>query len=76
MSGINLPRFRKALAAHSRNLPAGTYWRYSNGILPPPFGQLLVNNPELARALADDAAALATERNPSVAGEGSAAALA
>jgi hypothetical protein len=55
MNGFNLPRFRTALAKHAKTLPSGTFWRYSNGILPPPFGSLLVENPELAEALAADA---------------------
>jgi hypothetical protein len=52
---ISLPRFRQALKAHEKELQAGTYWRYRNGMLPPPLGHLLVNNPDLAQALADDA---------------------
>jgi hypothetical protein len=59
MIRFNLPRFKVALAKHAKTLPSGTYWRYSNGILPPPFGDLLVNDPELAEALAADARALA-----------------
>lgn len=59
MKKLELPRFKKVLAGLSKELPAGTYWRYSNGILPPPFGALLVENPELAAALAEDAAELA-----------------
>lgn len=62
MSGYDLPRFKKALARHSKSLPAGTYWRYSVGQLPPPFGPLLVNNPDLAAALAEDAVDLALKR--------------
>lgn len=61
---LQLPRFKKELAKYAKDLPSGTYWRYSNGILPPPFGALLVNNPELAAALAADAAELAQQ--PSV----------
>lgn len=60
--GYELPRFKKAMAAHEDALPGGTYWRYRNGILPPPFGQLLIENPDLALALAADAADLAKQR--------------
>lgn len=62
MSGFRLPRFRAALANFAKELPSGTYWRYSNGILPPPFGTLLVDNPELAEALAADARELEQRR--------------
>ena len=62
MSGLHLPKFKIELAKHAKRLPSGTYWRYSNGILPPPFGSLLVENPELAAALAADAAELARVR--------------
>lgn len=62
MSTVELPRFKKALAAFSKQLPSGTFWRYSNGILPPPFGPLLLEHPELAAALAEDAADLAKGR--------------
>ena len=58
----NLPRFKKALEAFAEKLPPVTHWRYRNGILPPPFGQMLVENPELALALAIDAADLAKQR--------------
>jgi hypothetical protein len=60
--GYELPRFKKAMVAHEDALPGGTYWRYRNGILPPPFGKLLVENPDLALALAADAADLARQR--------------
>jgi hypothetical protein len=62
MSGLHLPRFKRELAKHAKGLPSGTYWRHSNGILPPPFGQLLLDNPELAEALAEDARAMRAER--------------
>lgn len=67
---ISLPRFRKALEPFAKKLATGTYWRYSNGILPPPFGTLLLEHPELARALADDAAELATRSKPEDTNEG------
>jgi len=57
-----LPRFKKALAAFSKRLPSGTFWRYSNGHLPPPLGPLLLENPELAIALAEDVVELAKSR--------------
>lgn len=63
MSGFHLPRFRKALAGFSKELPSGTFWRYSNGILPPPLGDLLVKNPELVAALAADAVELADTKH-------------
>jgi hypothetical protein len=56
-----LPRFQKALKAHSKILSAGTYWRYMNGLIPA-FGQLIVDDPELAEALAADAQDLAQRR--------------
>lgn len=59
---FSLPRFRKALEGYAKKMPPVTHWRYSNGILPPPFGALLVENPELAAALAADAAELAKTR--------------
>lgn len=62
MSRNELPRFKKALAAFAKQLPTGTFWRYSNGILPPPFGPLLLEHPELAIALAEDAIERAKER--------------
>lgn len=58
----DLPRFKKALAAFSKQLPSGTFWRYSNGVLPPPFGPLLVENPELAVAFAEDVLELARRK--------------
>lgn len=68
---IQLPRFKKALAVFSKRLPAGTFWRYRNGILPPPLGPLLLEYPELAVALAEDAMELARQRDagaPRIAG--------
>lgn len=59
---FDLPRFKKALEPFAKKLPTVTHWRYSNGILPPPFGALLVENPELAEALAADAHDLAQRR--------------
>ncbi|MEI6181347.1 MAG: hypothetical protein WCP31_11370 [Chloroflexales bacterium] len=60
--GYDLPRFRKALEAYDGTLPVGTRWRYSKGMLPPPFGPLLVEHPELAAALAKDAADLVKKK--------------
>ena len=54
-----LPRFRAAIEAHENEISAATYWRYRNGRLPPPLGPLLLRYPDLARALAEDAAELA-----------------
>ena len=59
---IDLPRFKKALASFSKALPVGTHWRYSNGILPPPLGPLLLENPELIVALAEDVVERARNR--------------
>lgn len=58
---VELSRFKKALKPHANKLPSGTLSRYSNGKLPG-FGRLLLENPELALALAEDAASLAQER--------------
>lgn len=71
MSRVHLPRFKKALAAFAKELPSGTFWRYSNGQLPPPLGPLLLNNPELAVLLAEDIVELAAqgEQRPMVAQE-------
>jgi hypothetical protein len=55
----NLPRFTEAMKAYAKELSIGTYWRYTNGLLPG-FGVLLVERPELAQALAEDALDLAT----------------
>jgi hypothetical protein len=58
----DLPRFKQALKKFAKELPVGTHWRYSNGMLPPPLGPLLIENPELAEALAADAQDLAQRR--------------
>jgi hypothetical protein len=63
MTKYDLPKFKKAMENFSKRLPTGTHWRYSNGMLPPPLGPLLIENPELAVALAEDALALARQRN-------------
>jgi len=57
------PRFQEAIKVHktSLSLPTGTYWRYLNGHLPA-FGRLITECPDLAQALAEDAAALAAAR--------------
>lgn len=65
MTKTFLPRFQEALKAHAKHLPTGTFWRYSKGMLPPPFGPLLLEHPELAQALAEDAAELARNRKGS-----------
>ena len=57
---VTLPRFQEALKAHAKSLTTGTYWRYVNGLLPA-FGQFVVQRPDLARALAEDAVALAQQ---------------
>jgi hypothetical protein len=62
MNGLNLPRFKKALAKYAKRLPSGTFWRYSNGYLPPPFGPLLVEDPELLEELLEDVRELAQRR--------------
>lgn len=62
LMSVELPRFKKALSAFAKQLPTGTFWRYSNGYLPPPFGPLLLEHPELAIALAEDAVELAQKR--------------
>lgn len=55
------PRFRKAMEAHKTSLASGTYWRYQQGKLPS-FGRLITEDPNLAMALAEDAAELAAKR--------------
>jgi hypothetical protein len=67
---ISLPRFKAALAAFEDVIPSGTYWRYRNGILPLPLGTLLINNPELAMALARDAEELQAKQKQVGAMEG------
>jgi hypothetical protein len=62
MTKYDLPKFKKAMEGFAKKLPTGTPWRYSNGMLPPPLGPLLIENPELAVALAEDALALAKQR--------------
>ena len=57
---FSLPRFRDALKATPKIVPTVTHWRYMNGLLPS-FGVLLVENPDLAQALAEDALDLATK---------------
>lgn len=58
---LELSRFQEAIKAHSGELSTGTFWRYANGWLPA-FGRFIVERPELAKALADDAADLAARR--------------
>jgi hypothetical protein len=60
-AAMRLPRFQEALKGHSKSLSTGTYWRYMNGLLPA-FGELLVERPELAQALAADAVELAATK--------------
>jgi hypothetical protein len=57
----HIPLFQQALSSYVTELPAVTYWRYANGILPF-FGRFLLNHPDLAQAFAADAAALAATR--------------
>jgi|WetSurMetagenome_2_1015567.scaffolds.fasta_scaffold1543683_1 hypothetical protein len=58
---IELTEFQQALKNYPKSLTAGTYWRYVNGLLPA-FGTFIVNNPELAEALARDARRIANKR--------------
>lgn len=57
---LHLPRFQKALRPFAADLPLETYRRYANGQLPRAV-RLIVENPELAEALAADARELATK---------------
>jgi hypothetical protein len=59
---IDLPRFTAAVRQLSDRLATGTFWRYTNGLLPG-FGRFIVERPELARALAADAEELAKRRS-------------
>jgi hypothetical protein len=56
-----LPLFQKALRPYAADLPVETYRRYANGLLPKAV-RLIVENPELAEALAADARTLAAQR--------------
>jgi hypothetical protein len=51
---LHLPRFQKALRPFAADLPLETYRRYAMGLLPKAV-RLIVENPELAEALAADA---------------------
>jgi hypothetical protein len=62
MSGYRLPRFKAAMAPFAKTLASGTFWRYSNGILPSPLGELLVENPGLLEELLYDVRDLAAQR--------------
>lgn len=56
-----LARFSKALESHKAELDQSSYWRYKGGRLPRLL-TWLVERPELARALAEDAVELASKR--------------
>jgi hypothetical protein len=56
-----LVRFSTALERHKGQMDDATYWRYKGGRLPKLL-TWLAQRPELAQALAADAAALAQER--------------
>lgn len=62
---LELTRFREAVKAYSAELPAGTLWRYANGLLPA-FGRFIAERPELAQALAEDAKELAAQRGGAI----------
>lgn len=51
---VELPRFKARLKKYEKELSAGTYWRYWNGILPDPLGELFKNDPDLVSDLAMD----------------------
>lgn len=70
----DLPNWKRALAKYADSLPSGTYWRYLNGLLPAPLGPLLLSDPELAAALAADAAALQAQQADGKAAHSTAAA--
>lgn len=50
---MKLSRFRNELRRFERLLPSATYWRYQTGKVGP-FGRMLIRNPELAIAFAED----------------------
>lgn len=50
---LHLPHFQEALAAYKKELAAGTYSRYRNGIMPG-FVRWLVQHPELVKAFCND----------------------
>lgn len=60
---LSLPKFQKALRPYAADLPLETYRRYANGLLPKAV-RLIVEHPELAEALAEDARALAAQGVP------------
>lgn len=63
-NNLHLPHFSAALNAHISTLNEITYWRYVRGFIPA-FGRFIVERPDLARALAADAEALAQSRSTS-----------
>lgn len=59
-----LPKFTAELSHHKGQLDYATYWRYRNGKLPKLL-MWLVDRPDLAEALAEDARARMAEREKS-----------
>ncbi len=58
-----LPRFAKALEGQKRTMPYDQYWRYSSGKIPKLL-MWLVERPDLAEALAEDARERAKDARP------------
>lgn len=58
-----LPNFTKALERHKSELDYHQFWRYTKAGRLPKLLTWLVQRPELAAALAEDAAALAAEQD-------------
>ena len=55
-----LTKFTKALEGHREDLGYNQFWRYTSGRIPKVL-RWLAERPDLAQALADDAAELATK---------------
>lgn len=51
---MKLENFKAALNRYRDQIPPATFWRYTNGQLPPPLGDLLLSDPDLVEALARD----------------------
>jgi hypothetical protein len=59
---LSLPAFQERLRGYRGKLPAGTYWRYSQGIFPD-FVHFIVQHLDLADAFAEDIKALSRKEN-------------
>lgn len=67
---MQLTRFGAALRHHKAEIDDATFWRYVNGHIPKLL-RFIAERPQLAAALAEDAAELAKQRDDLVvAGDG------